>query len=579
MVHNRFCRPAARLAFLALWLALPLPVVAQTVTIEGLRSAEERSFRQKLTPGITPERLSRTPTVLYTSPGYFGLLAQRLIDEGPVIARFRAAEPEARIVAEALMARMHWTIGDEAGAQAAWARALDLAAEHGIGDRELGFLLADLAVFAFRQGDAAAAQAYLDRALTCPAPDCATDLLHRLRRIPRDGLEVASDAALDGIVEALLDEFPPDWRTAAKGGYLKRHGAALSDDRPTAASRYAERAYFTTPSTDYALDAMRAALVANRFATVERIAAHAANRGQEAEMSPKDRLMFRRLLLRARVRGGDRAAAADYTPLADLVAVLLDSDPEAEGFGWLKSEAATALDDAMDTTNIVAATTILMALFAHRPGDSDLITRGARLYHRSDDSAFAAELLRGLRQARDWSDLTAEAYLVQEAAYARAAGQVDVADALLSTLTRPDFQVRDTGRVPTFELFAWAPEEVQQAIALRDAGNFEGAAWVLGRHLDLVPGLVARGGYKDAQILWQMAYTLARGGEPAAAFQVMSQAAALAARLSFADPTGPEGGTLQLLQRDNWRYLLFIDIAWAAASGKTPEEMMVFSRY
>jgi hypothetical protein len=113
----------------------------------------------------------------------------------------------------------------------------------------------------------------------------------------------------------------------------------------------------------------------------------------------------------------------------------------------------------------------------------------------------------------------------------------------------------------------------------RDAGNYEGAAWAAADVLPLVPGIEARGDYRDAQILWQIAFTLARGGKPAAAFPVMARAAGIAARLSFADPTGPEGGTLQLLQRDNIRYLLFIDIAWAAARGRTAEEMLVFSRY
>ena len=42
---------------------------------------------------------------------------------------------------------------------------------------------------------------------------------------------------------------------------------------------------------------------------------------------------------------------------------------------------------------------------------------------------------------------------------------------------------------------------------------------------------------------------------------------------------GADGGTLQLLERDRWRYLLFVDIAWSAMSGQAPEDMLVVSRY
>ena len=82
--------------------------------------------------------------------------------------------------------------------------------------------------------------------------------------------------------------------------------------------------------------------------------------------------------------------------------------------------------------------------------------------------------------------------------------------------------------------------------------------------------------YVDAQTLWQMAFTFARAGDSEIAFDLMNRAARIAANLSY---EGAGEGTLQLLERDRWRYLLFIDIAWSAATGQTPEEMTVVSRY
>jgi len=58
----------------------------------------------------------------------------------------------------------------------------------------------------------------------------------------------------------------------------------------------------------------------------------------------------------------------------------------------------------------------------------------------------------------------------------------------------------------------------------------------------------------------------------------MKEAASIAARLSFADANDTDGGSLQLLRRDKFRYLLFVDIAWAAASGLPPDSMTGSSR-
>ena len=112
----------------------------------------------------------------------------------------------------------------------------------------------------------------------------------------------------------------------------------------------------------------------------------------------------------------------------------------------------------------------------------------------------------------------------------------------------------------------------------RNLGNYEGAAYLISQVLDKVPQKIASGTYQDAQGLWQFALTLSRVGQQSVAFEIMNEAARIASTLSFADVSGSGGGSLQLLERDRERYLLFIDIAWNALLGKIPQEMIVMSR-
>ncbi|MEL7116841.1 MAG: hypothetical protein AAGP08_14890, partial [Pseudomonadota bacterium] len=120
---------------------------------------------------------------------------------------------------------------------------------------------------------------------------------------------------------------------------------------------------------------------------------------------------------------------------------------------------------------------------------------------------------------------------------------------------------------------------IRSTIDARDDGNYQGAAQAMRRFRWLAMAAEANGSYTDAQTLWQMAYTFARVGETDIAFDLMNRAARIAANLSFEGAGGAGGGTLQLLERDRWRYLLFVDIAWAAASGQAPDQMTVVSRY
>ena len=117
---------------------------------------------------------------------------------------------------------------------------------------------------------------------------------------------------------------------------------------------------------------------------------------------------------------------------------------------------------------------------------------------------------------------------------------------------------------------------IRDIIDLRDKGSYEAAALKLRTFRWLAMAAQDNRAYVDAQTLWQMAFTFARAGDSDIAFDLMNRAARIAANLSY---EGAGEGTLQLLERDRWRYLLFIDIAWSAATGQTPEEMTVVVRY
>ena len=180
----------------------------------------------------------------------------------------------------------------------------------------------------------------------------------------------------------------------------------------------------------------------------------------------------------------------------------------------------------------------------------------------------------------------------QEAVYREAGGD----------LTRAA-HLRDLGGFPSWFHAEWAPlgdrpepeaiarferremksddsyDLIRSVIETRDNGNYEAAAQYLKSKRWVAVAAEANGQYVDAQALWQMAFTFARAGESAIAFDLMNRAARIAARLSFEGAGGADGGTLQLLERDRWRYLLFVDIAWAAVSGQAPQDMLVVSRY
>lgn len=529
------------------------------------------SYAISLTPGITIEALADSDGASY-GPGETRLFLSLEI-VGPAILRGETGAAVDRVNAATLLGRLLWSGDRIDAARASFGAALAEARAAGMGDRELPSLLADLAVLEWQAGRAALAREYLRGALTCGVPDCPEDVMRRVAEIATP----SNRAEVDADVDRLLRRDLPALRDRYWIRHLQGRVFELEDTRPTEAADYADRAYYENAGNPAsALLAMHQALKVNRFLRAQEIASDLVLRGGEAEMTGPERLRFQRMLTRAKARGGDVSAAADYSAIADLAVSLL-ATTEGDLAEPLFREAVSLLDDIMDTTNLAAADRLQDAL-RQRNNTLELWTRTARLRHRQGDSAAAAEMMRQAR-ALDWiDDRRRLAFQVQEAVYARAAGQVEVAEALLSTLTRPEFALPATGRA-LGDAFTLIPPSIREVWAIRDEGNPDGAAWLMAEELDFVPALVERGSYLDAQVLWQMAFTLAQGGAADAAFAVMTEAARIAARLSFEDPQGAEGGTLQLLHRDRYRYLLFVDIAWSAVTRRTPEEMLMIYDY
>lgn len=235
----------------------------------------------------------------------------------------------------------------------------------------------------------------------------------------------------------------------------------------------------------------------------------------------------------------------------------------------------------------------------------------ARIRLRQGQAAEAAAIMRKVRQQAEATEAEAAgtterqalyaqkpflmALAWQEAAYTAAAGNAAEAERLRALGgTPPPFApdwvplgsdpVLDAADLERFraadgESYQGSYDLIRDIIGFRDEGNYEGAAALLKGRRYVAIGAVEGGQYVDAQALWQMSLTFLRAGETGIAFELMDHAARIAARLSVQGAGGAGGGTLQLLERDRWRYLMFVDIAWAAVTGATPDKLLVVSRY
>jgi hypothetical protein len=580
--------PLRRLALplLALCLAAQLwvgPIRAQTLQEDALESLQSWTFLATLDPAAELPDFARRADTYYLIR-LNGDLPMLL----PIALTLAEGSPADRLLGLVIEARLIWAQGRDAAAPSRPAardiflRALTLAQGEGYTDRQIAGLLADLAAIEFTLGNPDAATAYLDRARACAGRSCPEDLTSATTAPATSRFYGLSRADTDDLARDFFDRHLPG-EPAPLARHFASQGYDIENRYPMEAATYLDRAWLTGRAANHGLSAMNLALRANRFTRLREIAAEMAERGLVETLTPVNALRWRRLDLRAAFRSGDPTAPAAYDALVDeAIAAFLDPATFPERYN-LPGELDRLLRDIMDTENLGAADRLSMAM-VERESETykweQLWTRRARLLHRDGQSLVAADIIRQLREVAEIEPGSNPRYDIQEAAYARAGGDLETAERLMAPYPPRSFVIPDIGEpLPPYNLFEGTRPPFAGAIDMRDAGNHDYAAWILADELRYVPTFAEEGDYQSAQWLWQVAFTLAIGGQPGAAFDVMSRAAAIAARLSFADPTGEAGGSLQLLQRDNWRYLLFVDIAWAAAKGRPTEALLVVSDY
>jgi hypothetical protein len=199
----------------------------------------------------------------------------------------------------------------------------------------------------------------------------------------------------------------------------------------------------------------------------------------------------------------------------------------------------------------------------------------ARVAADRGDYLAAAELLARIAQPSRTARL-------QQAYFLGLAGQTERANALRAATPPMDFGIEEAGVQGAMDRFKRAINpwtEINGVIDPRDFGADEGAAAAALDFLPRTEEWIEAGQYVHAQMLWQIAFTLARGGESTHAFRLMREAASIAIRHSFHDANDTDGGSLQLMRRDKFRFLLFVEIAWANVSGQPPASMSMSSRY
>lgn len=545
------------------------------------------------------------------------------------------------VVAELIRIRLLLSAGELDRAGQALARLAGSASARGFSGRELASVLFDQWAVAVLSGQQALAERLERETASCRTDPCDEDIVlaafERGRALPRvarnsDLREVLFQAA-DPVLRQL---FPGDQLKLAD---LYDTGAAGGQSRPMDAARYdllsisfAETAPDIAPGdlARRAARVMHTLVYAGQYAAAadlgDRIAARLKTAGQGAALS----YGFYQYRARAAFWQDDARAEAFYARAVDLALTDL-----ASGAVQPHHLASLALDLA-DTAFLGIQDQLLSAgvgdpgLLARlrfrqgRPEEAaDILSAQRRQAEQATGErmsaffqAIAARHLRNRqldRYVEAWQraraaaegtgippdhhhnyryfwDLKALAY--QEAVYRDAAGQTARAAALRALGGNPAWFRDDwapLGDRPEAEAIAAydgrafkgddSYDLIRKVITLRDQGNYQAAARYMKNFRWVAVAAEANGAYVDAQTLWQMAFTFARSGETEIAFDLMNRAARIAARLSFEGAGGADGGTLQLLERDRWRYLLFVDIAWAAVSGQAPQDMLVVSRY
>lgn len=503
---------------------------------------------------------------LQTLPSVLALLAQ-------------SDRPGDRVISELIKARLILFNGDFPRGLIELQSLIATARAAGFSDTQLFSPLIDLWAVATLQGDTALAEQSLARTAPCRVTRCPEDLALRY---------FASTQELAEPIYSILEE---DQTLAFSAAFVEE---TFSGDRMKLAELYpisfsqthpmdaADQAELSMSYAESAVDPDPYAL-AERAESAMNVLVYAGR--YDAAVAMGDRIA---------ARVPDIVLTGRFFQIRARAAHRID-DPRTEEFYRQAVARGGSRDLALDLLD----TAFFDVLEAALDAGPDTLSIRARLRYRQGRFVEAADLLAAERLRHEEAVDEADPYTsywdlkllaFQEAHYRQAAGEKVEAERLRNIGGRPTwFHVEweplpDTPTTQTRINYAgWNSEDsyskIRDVIDWRDSGNYEGAAEYMKTKRDVAVMADANGTYLDAQTLWQMAFTFVRAGETEIAFDLMNRAARIAATLSFEGAGGAGGGTLQLLERDRWRYLLFVDIAWAALSGQSPEDMLVVSRY
>ncbi len=481
-------------------------------------------------------------------------LARRLLAQaGALWLEGRDAPVATRILTQALLARALWLNGEPQAARSTLAEALDLADAAGWDARASNGLLRDQARYASEP------VATLDAAIAaCPAPCDADRVALQARTLQPQATAAPSLLRRTHGAVAFAERHYPNPSTAL-ADFLRDAGSQLEEVRPWDALDHYLRALDQLRRLDPAplahldLEVTIAELML-RNGDYPRLALFADPLLREVATheGALDHHQWRayHTLLRTRARGRRQQFSNDQAEVYGAALGALERR-------WNRNQARALLTDLFDTDLTAPTEALLERLLQESPDNTMLLAMQARRAHQRGDSAQAV----GLTQ-RQLERLT------------RLGG-----DPLLPALQRQLAAYQGQSSDAACPGDAYPNARLLLMIELRDHGAFEAAACLAQGLAENAIAWAARGEYRDAQTLWQLAYTHARVGDTERAFALMQQAAGIAARRSFAAIESTSGGSLQLLKRDRWRYLLFLDIAWAARTGERPQSLSITSRY
>ena len=509
------------------------------------------------------------------------------------LASMRVLEVEAEAAGDtataitAMMLQAHLLrIHEETAARPLLEAAIVRATKAGWRDAEMRTALHDLSIVV-RSTDATGAAALAKRASVCPRP-CSKD---RPTRLTAEGRRAFADRGT--VDDVPLAERLTTWKVARPWIHETLGGGSLW------------YAHFT--------DALASGFEETRPFTAVEIA----RERLESATDPKARADLLTELHRLLRKAGDYREAAERAH--ELVELRTSLGRTAEALAARHDE-AMALDrlgDPEGRRRLEAVAPELIALYGRGGNVSELngLARdlvASRLWREADAALAAldphADGLWGSGQYLRASALAGRARIaMREGRFADAKALLDRADATAPKFPPEEPGVLQIGLMVERAALATAEGRSEAArklraqaeaavarrsdqeppsfvfgamLSLRDLGGVDGAGAIAEIYGATIDAEVSdHPGYETAQHLWQVAYSLALAGRQAAAFERMSRAAAIAVARSFESVDDTDGGSLQLMRRDRWRYLLFVDIAWGAARGEAPSEMTVPSRY